>query len=325
VEHHIIPQFYLRGFHDPAIDVRRGPRVWTADLKRKTVTLRSPKTLAKATDYYALAYESGASHVVETEVLRKVEDVASKVIARLRDGGPQLTDAERSDLAIFIALLFTRTPGWRSPTEQSAAKLAEAVTQESARHPAYFADLLRRTNRDRTFSDEELERMRVETLDPSNFEYRANPVISLDMMVKVARALAKVIFLMNWCYAIAPVGRHFLTNDNPVFWYDPRARLPAANGLRSPGCILTFPIGPEIALSAIWGQQGDITQHVDAAMVDFVNQRIIRTADSCVFARRKEEADAALSRRAQLEAQNESVGPRRPDITILDASGERLN
>jgi hypothetical protein len=197
--------------------------------------------------------------------------------------------------------------------------------QESARHPAYFADLLRRTNRDRKFTDEELERMRVETLDSGNFEYRANPVISLDMMIKLARELAKVIFRMNWCYAVAPAGKHFITNDNPVFWYDPRVRPPEANGLCSSGCILTFPINPEVTLTAIWGQQGDITQHVDASMVDFVNQRIIRTADSCIFARRKEEAEAALARRAQMEAQNESVGPRRPDIRILGAAGEQLN
>lgn len=325
MEHHIIPQFYLRGFRDPAIDARRGPRVWTADLKRKTVALRSPKTLAKATDYYALVSESGASQIVETEVLRKVEDVAAKAIARLRDDGSLLTDAQRSDLAVFIALLSTRTPGWRSPTEQIAAKLAEATMQESARHPAYFADLLRRTNGDRTFTDEELERIRVETLDPGNFEYRANPAISLDMMIKLARELAKVIFMMNWCYAVAPIGNHFITNDNPVFWYDPRVRPPEANGLGSPGCILTFPISSDIALMSIWGQQGDITQPVDASMVEFVNQRIVRTADSCIFARRKEEAEAALARRARMEARNESVGPRRPDIRILGASGERLN
>jgi hypothetical protein len=325
VEHHIIPQFYLRGFRDPAIDPRRGARVWTANLKLKTVTLRSPKTLAKLTDYYAVERVSGSSHVVETEILMKVEDAAAKVVAQLRDGGPRPTDPQRSDLAVFIATLSTRTPGWRLPTDQIAAKLAESVMQESARHPAYFADLLRRTNSEKTFSDEELERMRVETLDPGNFEYRANPVISLDLMIKTARELTKVIFLMNWCYVVAPVGKHFVTNDGPVFWYDPQVRPPAANGLRSPGCILTFPIGPEVALTAIWGQQGDITQHVNAAMVDFVNQRIIRTADSCVFARCKEEAEEALARRAQMEARNESVGPRQPDIKILGSSGERLN
>ncbi|MGH7908073.1 MAG: DUF4238 domain-containing protein, partial [Candidatus Binataceae bacterium] len=54
MEHHIIPQFYLRGFRDPTVDRRRGPRVWTAELKRKAVSLRSPKTLAKLTDYYAV-------------------------------------------------------------------------------------------------------------------------------------------------------------------------------------------------------------------------------------------------------------------------------
>jgi hypothetical protein len=224
---------------------------------------------------------------VETEILRKVEDAAAKVIARLRDGGPRPTDPQRLDLAVFIALLSTRTPGWRSPTEQIAAKLAESVMQESARHPAYFADLLRRTNSERTFSDEELERMRVETLDPGNFEYRANPVISLDLMIKAARELAKVIFTMNWCYSIAPVGTRFITNDNPVFWYDRTRKPPAANGLASPGSILTFPLGPEMGITAIWGQQSDVLQHVNSAMVDFVNQRIVRTADRSVFAARR--------------------------------------
>jgi hypothetical protein len=42
VEHHIIPQFYLRGFHDHAVDPRRGPRIWTADLKHKALSLRAP-------------------------------------------------------------------------------------------------------------------------------------------------------------------------------------------------------------------------------------------------------------------------------------------
>jgi len=325
VEHHIIPQFYLRGFRDPALDPRRGSRVWTANLTYKTVTLRAPKTLAKLTDYYAVQKGSGTSQEVKTEILRKIEDAAAKAIVRLRDGGPRPTETERSDLAVFIASLSTRTPGWRSPTEKIAAKIAESVMQESARHPAYFAELLRRTNSERTFSDDELERMRVETLDPGSFEYRANPIISLDLMIKVTRSLAKEIFTMNWCYMFAPVGRHFITNDDPVFWYDPRERAPAANGLRSPNCILTFPIGPEIALAAIWGQRGDITQHVDTSMVDFVNRRIIRTADSCVFARCKEEAEEALARRAQMEARHEPVGPQQPDVTILGASGERLN
>ena len=325
MEHHIIPQFYLRGFRDPSIDMRRGPRVWTADLRRKTVSLRSPKTLAKLTDYYAVEGASGTSHVVETDILTKVEDVAAKVISRLRDGGPRPIDSQRLDLAVFIALLSTRTPGWRWPMEQFAAKTMEAVMQESARHPSYFADLLRRTNSERTFSDEEIERMRAETLDPGNFEYRANPVISLDLMIKTARPFAAVIFNMNWCYMIAPVGNRFITNDHPVFWYDPTRWPPAANGLASPGCILTFPLRPEIAISAIWGQQGDVLQHVDAAMVDFVNQRITRTADRSIFAARKDDADAALALRAQMEARNESVGPRQPDIRILGSSGERLD
>src|SRR5262249_10198792 len=117
VEHHIISGFYLRGFRDPAIDSRMGPRLWTADLKHRNVKLRAPRKVAKLTDYYAIEGQSGSSYIVETEVLKKVEDAAAPVIRRLRDGGPRPTESQRLDLAKFIALMSTRTPGWRSPVE----------------------------------------------------------------------------------------------------------------------------------------------------------------------------------------------------------------
>jgi hypothetical protein len=60
----------------------------------RRVTLRSPKTLAKLTDYYAVKGMPGSSHVVETEILKKVEDAAAKVIRRLREGGPRPIDSK---------------------------------------------------------------------------------------------------------------------------------------------------------------------------------------------------------------------------------------
>lgn len=74
MEHHIISQLYLREFRDTTADPRRGPHLWVADLLRGTVKLRSPKGIAKSTDYYAVQKDDGtADHFVETEILARVE------------------------------------------------------------------------------------------------------------------------------------------------------------------------------------------------------------------------------------------------------------
>jgi hypothetical protein len=43
VNEYVTPQFYLRGFLDPATDETGGPSVWVADLREGAVELRAPK------------------------------------------------------------------------------------------------------------------------------------------------------------------------------------------------------------------------------------------------------------------------------------------
>jgi hypothetical protein len=312
MEHHVIPCFYLTGFRDPTLDRRMGPQVWVADLKSRTVKRQSPKGVTTITDYYAISNSSGRrlSQIVEERVLARIESITAQLVARLRDGNFRLTDSERSDLANFMA---------RNSLEESAGMVGESIMRVAANHPAYFARMMREANPHRQFSDEELERERMVTLQLDAFQYRGSPELSLEFMLSIAGALSPVFFGMRWVYAIAPVGRHFITGDGPVFWYDATAPAPGANGLRSLNTTLTFPIGPEIALIGRWESALDSTVYADDRAVNFVNQRVARTSERCIVASRKPDAEAALAHRLEMEARGESVGFRRPNVRIIES------
>lgn len=137
-----------------------GPRVWVVDLKHQTMKLRSPKGILKRTDYYAMYnLKDLPPQSFETDFLRRVEDEAAPLLVKLRDGGYRLSDSERSRLAVFIALLFARTPANRDAMEGLAAKMIEALARTKARGPE-FARTMREASKGREISDNRIEELR---------------------------------------------------------------------------------------------------------------------------------------------------------------------
>jgi Protein of unknown function (DUF4238) len=102
VQHHVIPQFYLRGFRDPQVAAKMGARLWLADFSRHAVEPRFPKSIACEKDYYKFDGSTAgiSDDAVETELLGRIEHDAARVISQLRDGNFSLTDPQRAILRI---------------------------------------------------------------------------------------------------------------------------------------------------------------------------------------------------------------------------------
>ncbi len=277
--------------------------MWAADLKWRTVKLRSPKGIAKATDYYAV----GTDQTVETEILRRVEDPTAAVIRRLRNRTFQLTDLERSNLAYFMALLATRVPGWRNAQEELVGRIAEAYVKLAVEHPDYFERMARRGNAG--LSKKEIEEARLSALDPENYTYRESSTLSLAHMLGTAARLAKILFEMAWLFCAPPKGLHFVTCDNPVRWYDPTADPAFRFGLIFRNSILSFPISPQLCLVGSWRDHLPAFARADKATVKDLNDRVIRFAEQYIFAASKADAQEALEMRRGMEARGEAVGP----------------
>lgn len=298
-----------------------GPQVWAVDLKHQTVSLRSPKGIAKRTDYYAVHnLKDLPPQCFETDFLRRAEDEAAPLLVKLRDGSFRISDRERSRLAVFVALLFARTPGSRDSMEGLAAKMIEAMVRRDVRGPD-FARTMREANKGREVSDSRIEELRRSLLRPGAFRCRIIPEFTLESILNVTDTVARMIFELRWSFAIPPLGKHFLASDNPVFWYDPTAPSPFCNGLASRNMVLTFPIGPELALVGSWHDGSDSYNRVGDIIVDDINGLVISSAERWVIAARKEEARTALRLWQQMKSCGVRLGPRRIEtFEIANAS-----
>ena len=309
MEHHIVPQFYLRQFRDTTTDPRRGPQVWVADLPRGTVELRSPKGIAKRIDYYAVRKDNGtADHFFETEVLSPVENSVAPVFTKLRTGQYQLAAEERVKLGEFMALLCTRVPGWRNQMEALAGDVAHAWIRAAAQHPSYFERMLRKGNRGVEFSCERSKEVQRLALDPAAFEYRGTPELSVNSMPSVAAKLAPTLYGMAWVFVTPPPGMRFVACDNPVQWYDPTAADPLDHTLLSKNAVLNFPVGPRACLVAAWRNRFPHSSAANDAILRCLNDRAVRGAERYVFATDRSDAESAVALRRAMEERGEPVG-----------------
>jgi hypothetical protein len=300
--------------------MRRGPRLWVANLLRGTVELRSPKGIAKSVDYYAVQKDDGTTdHFFETEVLRRVEDAVAPIFTKLRTGQYPLAAEERVKLAEFMALLRTRIPASRDQTEKVAGYVGHAWIRVAARHPEYFEHMVRRGNKDVDLSSEQLEEIRRAALDPTALEYRGTPELSLNLMLNVAGKLARILYDMAWVVFTPPPGRYFVACDNPVQWYDPKAADPLGHALLSKNAVLSFPINPHACLVAAWRNRLPYSSPADDSIVSCMNNRAIRTAERYVFTADRSDAENAVAFRRTMEERGEAVGyPSRDVMTLKD-------
>jgi|SRR5208282_5319428 len=304
MQQHVTPQCYMRGFRDPGVDARMGAQVWAVDLKNETIKGKSPKGIAAISDYYKiqLSPDQEPNQIFESE-LGRIESNAAPLLVRLRDGCCRLSDSERSWLAVFMASLHARTPSSRQNIDTLAQKMVESVFKRKVR-ASDFSHSFREANRGRDISDARIEQLQRLLIKP-----RIIPEFSLEQVLTITSTLARMIFEMCWRFTIPPIGKHFITNDNPVVWYDGSAPAPLRHALASRNTILLFPVGPEVALVGSWSDRPDGYDRIDDKVTESINQWIVSSADRWIIAARRDEAASSLCQWRAVKNRGVTLGP----------------
>lgn len=236
--HHYIPQFYLTRFADLKPQVTVIPRKAG---KRYTTAV---KNVAVESQLYTITDDSGARSLTVEKKLAEIEGQAKRVMGQIDRGDFPPTGEDREWLAIFIALLLTRTPEFRHTMEATAVLDKQLLA--SMRSREYVRSLLSaRRGREPTEAeiDESLRGIENDG-DPSP---SANDLIG--MMLRLAiRDMAPIIIGMAW-YLLKTPHRELLTSDHPVvYWREPRPENRHLGvGLTTADCAY-FPLDPSTAL-----------------------------------------------------------------------------
>jgi len=199
-----------------------GPPVWAVDLKKGALRRRSPKGIAKLTDYYTiqLSAEQRPNQIFESE-LGRVEDAAAPLLLRLRDGDCRMSDSERSRFAVFIAFLFARTPSNRKNIDTVAQKMLESYLGRKVRG-VEFACSFREANKGKEISDNRIEEVRQQLLKPGALRAQIIPEFSLEYVLTIADTVARIVFDMNWRLAVSASRQAFPYERQPSLLVRPK-------------------------------------------------------------------------------------------------------
>jgi len=294
VDHHFVPQFYLRSFCDPAVPEGQQPWLWVADLKERTVERRAPKNVGKRANYYTFLDSSGARSGLGEQVFSQMESTSAPIVQKLLRGDLNLSGQERADLLFFMAFFATRVPLFRGHIEDFLGELGQRILLTCAQFEGNFVR-------------QEVEEISQALLDRTEKPIRGSPPASLWLGIKAANDPIYPIFSeMKWVFLRSPVGHRFMTCDSPVSWVDPTPRPPfyAGHGLAMKNVEVTFPVGPRLSLLGTWeGPTGVID--VRPTTVWELNRRKIAFAHTEVYADSDQAARLALEIRQGIKDEGE--------------------
>lgn len=252
---HYVPRSYLAGFVDPETPEHYEPYVWVHERKGDEPYQKAPKNVAEDSFYYSFRNERGElQHDVEA-ALSKIEGPGVEVIRTLDQGtDPEdLTEEQRTGLAVFLGFMAGRVPARRDHIERQLGEFGQRLMQFAASRRGYFHRIFREAMAEsgREFDEDEVEKHRQRILEGEIVELRGTPETSLRLMIELAPLEGEYARQFPLRVLEVPESARFFTSDNPLVKVSTE-RLPApwgwGVGWETPWMEATFPLSPSACL-----------------------------------------------------------------------------
>ena len=288
--HHFIPQFYLRGFLDPD-QVAAGQNVLWVYRPGSKPKPKGTKAVA-CEDFFYDATDLPAEVGSIEDKLAQIEAIAAPTFQKLRSGEIRLTDQEKGELAMFVALMLSRTQSSREQTNTITAQFMRLRDKRALDVPGEIERIVA-----------EVERTTGEKLDVSAVREAFRLVVeghihvtqsskawNIKQMFERAYEFGDLFERMRWELLEAPLGEAFITSDSPVRIFDPAA---VARGPKefqfTEGLQLQCPISSRFLLVGSFGPGQDRREQIPADWVRRFNWNQMAHASGQIYAALKSE------------------------------------
>jgi len=118
--HHYLPQWYQTGFADT------DGRLWLYDRKAQTYRKAHPRYVCCEKDLYTIDPDGIQDQRIEREILQLIDGQGASAV-RFLAGGARLDREWSESFSIFMAVLITRTPAFRSMMSQMYKATGEEI------------------------------------------------------------------------------------------------------------------------------------------------------------------------------------------------------
>ena len=254
-------------------------------------------------DFNVLEDENEKSYLPE-EVTATIDAKGIEAIRKIDSTQQQqLSGMDRSCIAFYVALQYTRTPRHR----EEMNKMVGASIKHFMKKDLSSPDKVKMSKKEilehnpinkreeealekiRTMSEEEINAQLFDAIHGDDVKIGLTKTGHSKGILKVPRH-AKKIFEMQWLFLIAPKDTSFATSDNPCFTV---SRSKMMNGLLSPNSTVFFPLRPDrcICVKPAMKSQTEHFMMLDKKQVRDINSLILAHSYECFVAKDKPQLD----------------------------------
>ena len=278
---HYYPLFNLNYFTDT------DGLIWVYDSYKNEIKKLHPKVTAKINHFYSFDTKEGKRLYAVEELLAILEGEVAPVIEKIHSGQLSLGTKEKSALAYYIALQYSRTPMQREQINKMIEQVSKKMLQVTASNKDYYERTLEKTAKkhpdESEFSVEEMQKF----IFDDKYRIEAPKEISMQIMVQNLPEFASIFFNLGWSYYLAPKNGLFLTSDVPLAMRQTNPNLKilgkSAAGLAIRGTEVTLPLTSKVCLFLSPRGRSFDNQIVSRDAVRLINARTTQNCLQYVF------------------------------------------
>jgi hypothetical protein len=259
VGQHYIPEYYLDGFSD----LLNPSNIWVYEKGSKRIFPSTIKNAANENNRWPAS--------VEKYLANQVEAPGNHVLDKIRNRQP-ITQGDKDTLSAYMVVMLQRVPRGLERTKAIAPEvlnkvfvdLEREIMRLIAEYPSKKSTLQKRLQQLPSL------RVKYENDLPAEVWYQN---LTPDALPQVRVVLPT----MTWVFLTSGKRQPFLTNDNPVFFFE-------GLGIGKPESEITFPISSTVALWATW-RTNLVERYIPAkdTIIREINRRTASAATKYVY------------------------------------------
>lgn len=259
---HYIPKFYLDGFTDLS------SKIYQYEKGSKEILPTSTKSVANENHRWP--------QKIENYLSSQVEGPANPIISKIRNR-EIITQQEKETLSTYMVVMLKRVPRGLERAREQAPKVIESVFSN-------LKDDIIRLIREHPSKTDKLQKI-LQELPNLKTKYENSFPMEVwykNILPDTSTKLHMIVPAMTWTFLISDRQQPFITNDNPIFFFE-------SIGIGKQESEITFPISNSIALWATWRtnvKEGYVV--ASNTVIREFNRRIASSATRYVYYSQKE-------------------------------------
>lgn len=272
---HFLPRFYLDKFGRDGVLA-----VYDRDLNE--IRMQRPENTGVIGHFYTIEDDQGRKRYELEHVLSEAEAKAAPIIAKLA-AKQSLTEDERGDMAIFVALGLCRTPDLVESIKRMHGQMIKSMSKIMFSEIEQVKQQLRR-GKDSPTKEEDLDQQAkelIEFVEADQYTIETDHQWALGMSMEMFAKIAPILAGRDWLIVHRDSEkRSFITTDAPLVLTttNPRENNFWGIGFANPDALVLFPLTESCAL-LISGNKGDFNHRVIGA--NQIRDFNLMVADRC--------------------------------------------